>query len=62
MGLDIFGTVRNKHGSIELTSRQIIILILMIIIAVIVIVLGITYSDQAKTFLGQLMGGAESFV
>jgi hypothetical protein len=52
----------NKKGSVEFTSRQIIMLILMIIIAAIVIILGITYSDQAKGFLTQLMGGAESFV
>jgi len=53
---------QNKKGSIELTSRQIIILILMIIIAAIVIILGVTYSEQAKGFLSQLMGGAASFV
>ena len=52
----------SKKGSIELTSRQIIILILMIIIAAIVIILGVMYSDQAKGFLTQLMGGAETFV
>jgi hypothetical protein len=52
----------NKKGSVEFTSRQIIMLILFIIIAAIVIILGINYSEQAKTFLSQLLGGAESFV
>jgi hypothetical protein len=51
-----------KKGSIELTTRQIIMLILMIIIAAIIIVLGITYSDQAKTFLGNLMNSADKLV
>jgi hypothetical protein len=52
----------SKKGSIEFTSRQIIMLILFIIIAAIVIILGITYSEQAKGFLSDLMTGAESFV
>lgn len=49
-------------ASIEFTSRQVIILILMIIIAAVVIILGIMYTEQGKTFIETLMGGAESFV
>jgi len=52
----------SRKGSVEFTSRQIIMLILFIIIAAIVIILGITYSDQAKGFLGQLLNSSESFV
>jgi hypothetical protein len=51
-----------RKGSIEFTTRQIILLILMIIIAAIIILLSVFYTDQVKTFLLKLMGGAESFV
>ena len=52
----------NRKGSIEFTSRQIIMLILMIIIAAIVIFLGIFYTNQVQDFFVKLLGGAESFV
>ena len=44
-----------KKGSIEFTTRQIIILILMILIAIVVIFMSIRYADRIKELFLMLL-------
>ena len=46
-------------GSIEFTTRQVIILILMILIAVVIIILGIRFSDRIKELIVSLFSSTE---
>ncbi len=43
-----------KKGSIEFTTRQIIILVLMLLIAVFIIILALRYGDRIKELVDSL--------